>query len=85
AMAEPAHRGRKALCCGGGGGKMWMEEESDKRVNQVRLRDIETTGAAAIAVACPYCLSMLDDAVKVKGLEEQVGVYDIAEVLATSL
>ncbi len=84
-LVEPAHRGRQARCCGGGGGKMWMEEEPDKRVNQVRLRDLEATGAAALAVSCPYCLSMLDDAAKVKGLEEQIGVYDVAEVLAASL
>jgi len=80
-LVEPAHHGRRGLCCGGGGGKMWMEEEPDKRVNQVRLREIEATAAGTIAVACPYCLSMLDDAVKVKGLE-QVGVYDLAEIVA---
>ncbi len=82
---EAVHRGRRALCCGGGGGKMWMEEEPDKRVNQVRLREFEAAEASAVAVACPYCLSMLDDAVKVKGLEEKVCVYDLSEILAASL
>jgi len=84
-VVEAAHRGRQGLCCGGGGGKMWMEEEADKRVNQVRLKEIEATGAGAIGVACPYCLSMLDDAVKVKGLEEEIAVLDIAEIVAGAL
>ena len=77
--------GRQGLCCGGGGGKMWMEEEADKRVNQVRLKEIMALNPGAIGVACPYCLSMLDDAVKVKGLEEQVGVLDIAEIVLGAL
>lgn len=84
-VVEAAHRGQQGLCCGGGGGKMWMEEEADKRVNQVRLRELEATGAGAIGVACPYCLSMLDDAVKVKGLEEKVAVLDVAEIVAGAL
>jgi Fe-S oxidoreductase/nitrate reductase gamma subunit len=84
-IVEPAHHGRQGLCCGGGGGKMWMEEEADKRVNQVRLKEIVATGAEAIGVACPYCLSMLDDAVKVKGLEEKLAVLDVAEIVAGAL
>jgi Fe-S oxidoreductase len=84
-VVEAAHHARQGLCCGGGGGKMWMEEEADKRVNQVRLREMVATGAGAIGVACPYCLSMLDDAVKVKGLEESLAVLDLSEILAGSL
>lgn len=84
-LVEPAHHGRQGLCCGGGGGKMWMEEEADKRVNQVRLKEIMAANPGAIGVACPYCLSMLDDAVKVKGLEEKVAVQDIAEIVLGAL
>jgi len=81
-VVEAAHHGQQGLCCGGGGGKMWMEEEADKRVNQVRLKELAATGARTIGVACPYCLSMLDDAVKSKGLEEQIAVLDVAEIVA---
>ncbi len=85
ALVEAAHHGRRGLCCGGGGGKMWMEEEADKRVNLVRLKEIEASAADTVSVACPYCLSMLDDAVKVRGLEERVAVYDLAEIVAGAL
>ncbi len=84
-LAELHHHGRQGLCCGGGGGKMWMEEEPDKRVNQVRLNEVVAASAGTVGIACPYCLSMLDDAVKVRGLEESIGVYDVAEILAAVL
>jgi Fe-S oxidoreductase/nitrate reductase gamma subunit len=84
-LIEMAHNGRQGLCCGGGGGKMWMEEEPDKRVNQVRLQEVEATSADTVSIACPYCLSMLDDAVKVRGLEDEIGVLDMAEIVAKSL
>lgn len=84
-LAEMAHHGRQGLCCGGGGGKMWMEEEPDKRINQLRLDEVVATTAATVGVACPYCLSMLDDAVKVKGLEERIAVQDLAEIVMGAL
>lgn len=84
-LTEMAHHGQRGLCCGGGGGKMWMEEEPDKRINQVRLNEVVAAGAKTVAVACPYCLSMLDDAVKVRGLEDEIGVYDLAEIVERAL
>jgi Fe-S oxidoreductase len=38
-----------------------------------------------IATACPYCTTMLTDGVKARGVEEQVRVLDIAELLEKSL
>ncbi|MBI5528828.1 MAG: 4Fe-4S dicluster domain-containing protein [Deltaproteobacteria bacterium] len=38
-----------------------------------------------IATACPFCLIMLDDGVKDKGVEEKVKTLDIAEIVARSL
>jgi Fe-S oxidoreductase/nitrate reductase gamma subunit len=84
-LTEMAHHGLRGLCCGGGGGKMWMEEEPDKRINQVRLDEVVATPAKTVCVACPYCLSMLDDAVKVRGLEEEIEVLDLAEMVEKGL
>ena len=33
-----------------------------------------------LAVACPNCLTMLEDAVKVEGLEDDIKVMDISEI-----
>ena len=79
---EMERRRQDALCCGGGGGQMWMETESETRINHVRLEDALATGAEVVATACPYCLLMFDDAIRSKGVGEQLRVLDVAEVLA---
>jgi Fe-S oxidoreductase/nitrate reductase gamma subunit len=74
-----------SFCCGGGGGHMWMEEEPDKRVNIRRVEEIIKAKADCVATACPYCLTMFDDALKAKGAEESVKAMDLSELLAESL
>lgn len=72
-------------CCGAGGGRMWMEEKSGTRINHKRLEDVQTqTSATIVASACPFCLTMLGDAVK-ETKAEDLETKDIAELLAESL
>lgn len=71
------------FCCGGGGGQMWMETDPSTRINHRRLEEaMDTTNAEVVVTACPYCLIMFDDAVRSKGVEEELAIQDIAEVLA---
>jgi Fe-S oxidoreductase len=42
-------------------------------------------GAEIIAVACPFCMLTMEDAVKTAGNEERIQVMDIAELLALAL
>jgi Fe-S oxidoreductase len=35
----------------------------------------------AIATACPFCLLMFDEAVKIKGFEDTLRVRDIAQLV----
>jgi Fe-S oxidoreductase len=76
----------RSLCCEGGGGKMWVETESkEERLAEVRVEDAKEMGAEVIAVACPFCLLTLEDATKVKGVDEEMRVADILELLAEAL
>jgi len=78
----------RGFCCGAGGSRMWMEERLGKRVNLERTDEALGTGADVVGTACPYCMVMLDDAVKqrqAEGEAEGVRVLDVAQVLEQSL
>lgn len=74
-----------SMCCGAGGGLMWMEEHEGTRVNVARTEQALEVNPTEIASACPYCLTMMDDGLKMKEAEEQVKARDIAEILADAL
>jgi Fe-S oxidoreductase len=74
----------RAMCCGGGGARVWMEDEGEVRVNRNRLKQIQETGAGEVAVACPFCMIMLEDAKGAMGAEDLV-VRDVAESVADAL
>jgi Fe-S oxidoreductase len=74
----------KGFCCGAGGARMWMEETIGTRVNRNRTEEALATGADVVSTACPYCMIMLDDAVKAEGRDD-VRVLDISQVVEASL
>ena len=79
----PRH-GRKSFCCGAGGAQMWKEEEEgDMRVNANRFREAESTRADTLAVGCPFCMIMLNDAKN--DANSQMQVLDVAEIVAQAL
>jgi Fe-S oxidoreductase len=62
---------------------MFMEERTGKRINVERVDELIATGADAIAVACPFCMTMMNDGAKAR--DSSVQVLDIAEVVAERL
>lgn len=73
----------RGLCCGAGGAQMFKEPEPGrKEINVERAEEAIGTGASAIAVGCPFCMTMLSDGVKSKNKEHEVMVYDLAEMIA---
>jgi Fe-S oxidoreductase/nitrate reductase gamma subunit len=74
-----------SLCCGAGGGWMWMDEKIGKRINIERLEDALASNCQGVATACPFCVTMFNDAIKDKGLENDYQIWDIAELIADSI
>jgi heterodisulfide reductase subunit D len=71
------------LCCGAGGAQMFKEPEKGiKDINIERTEEALATGAETIAVACPFCMTMIGDGVKNKDKEHEVKVKDLAELIA---
>jgi len=75
----------RGFCCGAGGARMWLEERIGTRVNEDRTDEALATGADVVATACPYCMIMLDDAVRAKGRQDEVSVVDLSQMLERSL
>jgi heterodisulfide reductase subunit D len=73
----------RGLCCGAGGAQMFKEPEPGRKdINIERTEEALSTGASTIAVACPFCMTMISDGVKNKDKEAEVSVKDLAELIA---
>ncbi len=69
------------FCCGGGGGRMWLEEDEGERISNLRVHEILGVSPDVVAVACPYCFTMLRDGVDARDAGQRVKVMDIADIL----
>lgn len=82
-MTEMKRSRASGLCCGAGGAQMFKEPENgNKDINMERAEEALGTGADTIAVACPFCMTMLSDGVKLHNKDQEVAVKDIAELIA---
>ena len=62
---------------------MWMEESPGTRVNGARWEQLKYLNADTVAVACPFCRTMLSDAAVAE--DSPIPVADIAELMAEGL
>jgi len=77
---------RRSVCCEGGGGRMWYDIPGEGgRLAEDRVREAVEIGADVLAVACPFCLLTLEDAVKTTGNEDKIQVKDLMELVAEAL
>jgi heterodisulfide reductase subunit D len=73
------------LCCGAGGSQMFKEDEpGDMRINQKRTQQALEVTPDVIAVACPFCNTMMTDGVKGEDKQDDIKVMDLAELIADS-
>lgn len=88
-LVEMSKNKEGSFCCGAGGAHMWLEETGGTRVNNTRLEQALATDCDVVSTACPFCLVMLDDALKSKQSDdvalERVQVMDVAQLIESSL
>jgi Fe-S oxidoreductase/nitrate reductase gamma subunit len=84
-LREMPRNKENGFCCGGGGSNVWYEVKEEKeRISSIRMREAVATGAKTVAVACPFCMTMLTDASKLVGADD-TKVQDVVEILGASL
>ena len=71
----------RSFCCGGGGLMLFYEPEEEQRMGVVRVQQAKAAGADVIVTACPFCLTNIEDAIKVAGLEGRMQALDLVELV----
>lgn len=76
----------RSFCCGGGDIVLWHEIEGEQsRMAEKRLQMARQAGANVMVTACPFCLIHFEDAVKTAGLENEMQVVDLMQLLVSTL
>jgi len=70
-------------CCGAGGGAMEAYPDFSAWTAGERIAEAKSTGAEALATACPWCERNLIDAARAKN--ENLKVYDIVELVQKAI
>ena len=85
-LVEMKRTKQSSFCCGGGAGRVWTEEaQPEKRPCVSRVKEALDLGVDTIAVACPFCVTTLEDAVKVLDVENKIVVKDVLELVNEAL
>jgi Fe-S oxidoreductase len=84
-LIEMKDKGLRTLCCGAGGANYWYNVNEKKPISKLRLGQALATNAEVLAVECPFCSAMLEDAVKAEGVEGLVAVRDVSELVANAI
>jgi Fe-S oxidoreductase len=74
---------QNALCCGGGAGNVFtgLIGGGADSAARARVREAFATGARVLAVACPHCAVMFEDAVKTEKLEDKLVIKEVSEFI----
>jgi Fe-S oxidoreductase len=83
-LVEAPRSHARSFCCGGGGGLAFLGEETGERISHNRAAELVATGATTIGTACPFCNTMLRDALAENG-DGAPQLMDIAQLVARGL
>ncbi|HTT21224.1 MAG TPA: (Fe-S)-binding protein [Candidatus Sulfotelmatobacter sp.] len=71
----------RSFCCGGGGLMLFYEPKEEQRMSVKRVQMAVDAGANVIVTACPFCMTNMEDAIKVAGLEGKMTAIDLTELV----
>ena len=83
-VIDPPRARERGFCCGAGGGLVFLGDEKGERVSHARAKELAATGAKTVGAACPFCNTMLKDALSATS-ETPPQLLDIAQIAAMSL
>lgn len=85
-LVEMKRTRQSSFCCGGGAGRVWTEEAvTEKRPSVNRIQEALGLNVDTLAVACPYCVTTFEDAVKVLDVEDKIKVRDVLDLLKEAM
>ena len=86
-LIEMERTRENSFCCGGGCGNFYTDilGSGTDAPGRIRVREARDTGASILAVTCPVCVMMLEDALKAEGLEDKLVIKDISEIVNEAL
>src|SRR5699024_4840281 len=84
-LVEMKRGKQNGMCCGAGGGLMWTDETTGARVNVARTEQATEVEPTMLSSACTFCLTMISDGTKAKGVEQEMSTKDVAEISALSV
>jgi len=81
-LVEMKRTRQVSFCCGGGAGRTWTEDAvPEKRPSVNRVREALEFGVDVLATSCPFCVTTLEDAVKVLDVENKIAIKDVLELV----
>ncbi|MGP6219709.1 heterodisulfide reductase-related iron-sulfur binding cluster [Caldiplasma sukawensis] len=84
-LKEMERSREKSMCCGGGGGNYWYKVNKERSISQIRMEQALRTNSEKLAVACPFCTAMLEDAARTMNVEDKIKIKDISELIVENL
>ncbi|HZW82252.1 MAG TPA: heterodisulfide reductase-related iron-sulfur binding cluster [Candidatus Deferrimicrobium sp.] len=78
-LIEMKYNKSHSFCCGAGGGRIWMRDEQEQRMNEMRVKQACNLQPDILASACSLCLTNLTEAVS--KLDAKIVNADIAELV----
>ena len=78
---EMARSRDRSFCCGGGGLMLFYEPKEEQRMGVKRVQMAAEAGANVIVTACPFCMTNIEDAIKVAGMEGKMTAIDLTELV----